>query len=106
MSSMIGFSTGALAYADFCSALRMLSQEKVTVVELSALRFREWIPLMDSLSSLDLSSFRYVSVHVPSKMTRSEERVVVESLGDWDRWPLILHPDTVHDWSVWRQYGA
>lgn len=104
---LIGFSTGALAYADFRSALTMLDEEAVTAVELSALRFAEWIPLLRSLDSIDFSMFDYVSIHLPSKMSSENERTVTDSLHAWDRqrWPLILHPDAVTDWSRWRDFG-
>src|SRR5579862_5519846 len=104
---LIGFSTGALAYADFRSALRMLDDESVTAVELSALRFAEWLPLLRSLDSIDFSMFDYVSIHLPSKMTSDNERTVTNSLHALDRrrWPLILHPDAVTDWGRWRDLG-
>jgi hypothetical protein len=102
---MIGFSTGALAYADFRLALRMLIEERVAVVEISALRFSEWMPMLKALETLDLASFRYVSIHLPSRMTIQEEEEVLASLLGWNRWPLILHPDAVHHWHLWREFG-
>jgi len=56
---------------------------------------------------LDLSFFRFVSIHVPSSMGPNEERAVIESIQrfpDW-KWPLILHPDTVVDFSLWHELG-
>jgi hypothetical protein len=105
---LIGFSTGALAYSDFNAGLMMLQELKVRAVELSALRFPEWIPLYSALDALDLSSFDYVSIHLPSSMTREEEVLVATSLANWNvryAFPLILHPDAVHDWGLWRDFG-
>jgi hypothetical protein len=104
---LMGFSTGALAYADFRRALKMLSDGDFHVVELSALRLSEWTPLVEALNTLDLSSFRYVSIHLPSLMDSSEERLVVKSLHylEYTKWPLILHPDTVTDFGLWRELG-
>jgi hypothetical protein len=100
---LIGFSTGALAFSDFRRALGMLREEGVEAVELSALRMPEWFPLLDALSTLDLSSFRYVSVHLPSQMRGDEERSVAESLQHVPQdYPLILHPDAISDFGFWR----
>jgi hypothetical protein len=103
----IGFSTGALAYSDFRRALRMLRDEDITAVELSALRMPEWIPLVGALESLDLSDFNYISIHLPSLMDTSEERQIVSSLHGLSHqdWPLILHPDTVSDFDLWSELG-
>lgn len=103
----IGFSTGALAYSDFRNALRMLHDEDIPAVELSALRMPEWVPLVDALESMDLSDFDYISIHLPSLMDASEEHQIVESVGRLPHqdWPLILHPDTVSDFGPWRELG-
>ena len=63
----IGFSTGALAYADFRRGLEMARAPECTAVELSALRHAELYPLLDSLDSLDLAQFEYISIHAPSQ---------------------------------------
>jgi hypothetical protein len=62
----IGFSTVAIAYADFGRALELLSGEAVTCVELSALRFQEADPLLRAIRELDLTRYSYVSFHAPS----------------------------------------
>ena len=62
----IGFSTGALALGDFRRALSMLKDVGARSVELSALRDHEVDALMKALPGLELSGYRYVSVHVPS----------------------------------------
>jgi len=102
---LIGFSTGALAFADFRRALGMLQDEGVEAVELSALRMPEWFPLIDALGTLDLSSFKYVSIHLPSQMQVDEERSVAESLQHVPRsHPLIIHPDAISDFGFWREF--
>jgi hypothetical protein len=63
----IGFSTGALAYADFQRGLAMMRCKKLQALELSALRQDELVPLLDALVALDLSEFEYVSIHAPSQ---------------------------------------
>ncbi len=103
----IGYSTGALALSDFRKALRILEHQPVTVVELSAIREQELIPLVQSLSELDLSRYEYISIHAPSSFSaEAEPRVFRELYGTRQRgWPIIVHPDTLHDFSVWRQLG-
>ncbi|HEY6393225.1 MAG TPA: hypothetical protein VIX89_18230 [Bryobacteraceae bacterium] len=104
----IGFSTGALACADFHKGLGMLHETKIEVVELSALREVEIGPLVAAVDSLDLSQFTYVSVHAPSLFPQEHESQVVDLLQtivDRD-WPVIVHPDAIHDHRLWRKLGA
>jgi len=44
---LVGFSTGALAFADFRRGLQMLRETGAKAVELSALRAAELDPLME-----------------------------------------------------------
>ena len=103
----LGFSTGALALSDFRRALRMLQDQPVSVVELSAIREHELIPLLRSLDDLDLSQFKYVSIHAPSSFSQANELSIFRELYERrDRgWPVIVHPDTLHDFSLWRELG-
>lgn len=105
----IGFSTGALALGDYRRALAMLAKHPgVKVVELSALRQAELEPLVAALDSLELSQFEYVAFHAPSVMQPGREQAVVHALDAVASrgWPIILHPDAVHDWTLWRHFGA
>src|SRR6516225_3285998 len=99
-----GFSTGALAYSDFRRGLAMLRHKPVHTVELSALREAELAPLMEAIDSLDLSQFAYISVHAPSKYGKEVESRIVNLLRTVSarKWPIILHPETVHDFSMWQ----
>jgi hypothetical protein len=103
----LGFSTGALALSDFRRALCMLQDQPVSVVELSAIREHELIPLLRSLDDLDLSQFKYVSIHAPSSFSQANELSIFRELYESrDRgWPIIVHPDTLHDFSLWRELG-
>jgi hypothetical protein len=103
----IGFSTGALALSDFRLALEELQGQPVDSVELSALRYRELAPLLSVLSTLPLSSYKYKSIHAPSSFDAEQEVEIIELLralvpGDW---PIVLHPDTIHDFAAWRGFG-
>src|ERR1700722_10404154 len=104
----VGFSTGALAYADFREALRMLDQKEVQTVELSALRQAELVPLLQAIPSLNLSGFQYVSIHAPSRFEANWEAALWEQLlGEETRgWPIVLHPDAIVDFGLWRELGA
>jgi hypothetical protein len=102
----IGFSTGALSLGNFQEALRMMRGTSMTAVELSALRLPELPVLIDSLSQLDLGQFAYVSIHAPSRFTAEEEGRVVEFLHRVPKeYPIILHPDTIHDSGKWVRFG-
>jgi hypothetical protein len=103
----IGFSTGALAHADFRMALAMLKETKLSVVELSALREAELPPLLAAVATLDLSQFAYVSVHAPSAFRPESEALIVEGLAEFSErgWPIVVHPDAILQHSRWRTFG-
>jgi len=104
----IGFSTGALAYGDFRRGLAMTAAGQCCAVELSALRQSELLPMLDSLGSLALNAFTYVSIHAPSKFSPEWEAAVWDRLrGElWRGWPIVVHPDTLLDMSLWREFGS
>jgi len=104
----IGFSTGALAYADFRQGLILARSAGCTIVELSALREPELAPMLDALDDLDLGGFRYVSIHAPSKIEPENEALVAERLRRLltRGWPIVVHPDAIRDFSLWREFGA
>jgi len=103
----LGYSTGALALSDYRKALEMLGDQPVTAIELSAIRKGELIPLLRSLDDLDLSRFGYVSIHAPSEFSPEEEGWIFQELYENRHrgWPIIVHPDTLHDLSLWKRLG-
>jgi hypothetical protein len=103
----IGFSTGALAYADFRRGLEMVMHKSLGSVELSALRQHELMPLLDALPTLDLSGFEYVSLHAPSQYDQAWEQMLSTRLQAeaWRGWPIVIHPDAIHDFGLWRELG-
>ncbi len=105
---MIGYSTGALAYENFRRGVEMLREKPVHALELSALREAELRPLLDGISQLDLSQFSYISFHAPSAFSPQSERQIVEWLGEVARkgWPIILHPDAIQDYALWKPFGS
>lgn len=103
----LGFSTGALALSNFREALRMLRDQPVTAIELSAIREPELVPLLRSLDDLDLSQFRYISIHAPSSFSAENEGWIFGELYKClsRAWPIVVHPDTLYDRSLWRLFG-
>lgn len=104
----IGFSTGALAFADFRRGAEMITRRGIRFIELSALRQEELSPLFYGLDQLDLSDFAYISIHAPSEINPNDEEATVKMLRTMSQrgWPIILHPDAVHDFSLWRTLGS
>jgi hypothetical protein len=103
-----GFSTGAIALGDFKHALETFKhQPQLKAIELSALRTHELPGLIEALDSLDLSYYKYVSVHAPSKFSPEEEPGIVDRLQKvvFRNFPIVVHPDTIHDWDLWRGFG-
>jgi hypothetical protein len=105
---LVGYSTGAIAPGDVPRALALLEGRGARAVELSALRVSELQPLLDQIPSLDLAAYPHVSVHAPSRFDAAEEPRVAEALAARvpAAWPIVLHPDTIHDLRVWRPLGA
>jgi len=103
----IGFSTGAIAKGDFRRALDIMAPFGLPAVELSALRPRELPRLAEAASELNLSEYRYVSVHAPSSFPVADERRVVLLLrGLADRgWPIVVHPDVIFTDALWTEFG-
>jgi hypothetical protein len=85
----------------------MLAGQPVSVVELSALRQHELIPLLGALDDLDLSRFNYVSIHAPSEFSPQDEAWVFQGLYEARHrgCPIIVHPDTLYDFSLWGLLG-
>ena len=77
-------------------------------VELSALRQAELFPLLENLKSLDLTGFEYISIHAPSQFEPAWETVARDRLREecWRNWPIVVHPDSLSDFSIWREFGA
>jgi hypothetical protein len=100
---MIGFSTRALARGDYRQALRMLADEDLNAVELSALRQEKLKPLVEDLDNLDLRKFRYVAFHAPSSLDPSFEAATIKLLEHVAArgWPIIIHPNAMHNTEAW-----
>ena len=103
----IGFSTGALAKGEFARGLALQQEHGCAAVELSALRDHELEPLVAAVETLDLTSFRYVSVHAPSKLRSLPEQRVFELLERLPTtWPIIVHPELLRSPDLWRSLGS
>jgi hypothetical protein len=104
----IGFSTGAVAKGDFRTALIRLRRHAVQVVELSALRFNELAPLVQSLDKLDLSGFEFVSFHAPSQFHSADELQVIDQLRCVVHRciPIVVHPDVIVNPKAWQCMGS
>jgi hypothetical protein len=104
----IGFSTGSIALGDFAKAVDDLNKKNGNVIELSALRESELLPLLSALPLLDLAKFEYISVHAPSKLKTFSERELIKHLLQimkWN-WPIIVHPDIIQNFKLWKALGS
>jgi hypothetical protein len=106
--SLVGFSTGALARANFDQALVELERKPVNSVELSALRVPELRPLLESIPRLRIQHYQYVSLHAPSQFESDEEQKIIDLLIRLVplNWPIIVHPDTIGSFARWRVLGG
>ncbi|MFT3765824.1 MAG: hypothetical protein QM820_09935 [Minicystis sp.] len=106
--AIVGYSTGAIAPGDVPRALGILGGQGARAVELSALRLSELDPLLAQIPALDVSAYAHVSVHAPSRFGAADEPRVAEALAAAvpAGWPIVLHPDTIHDPRAWRGLGS
>jgi hypothetical protein len=59
--------------------------------------------MIEALPLLDLRRYSYISFHAPSKFAVEEEEPLIELLSALpEQWPIILHPDAVHNTASWR----
>jgi hypothetical protein len=99
----IGYSTGAIALGDFSHAINTLRSHQFRAIELSALRIQEVQPLIAAIPHLDLKKYAYISFHAPSAFSETEEEWLIALLKQLpDTWPIILHPDAIHNFERWR----
>lgn len=103
----IGYSTGSLAYGDFRKGISLLKETNAIAIELSSLRESELVELVNSLASLDLSGFSYISFHAPSRLNKFSEKEVIQLLLKVieREWPVIVHPDIISDTGEWKKLG-
>ena len=103
----IGYSTGSLAYSDFLLALDIMGGRDLSVVELSALRENELMPLVKAIPKLDLRNYDHVALHAPSQLNTFTEVEIVNHLqiAIERSLPIILHPDIIQDFGCWQQFG-
>ncbi len=102
-----GFSTGALARGDFQQAITLLEQSSANAIELSAIREDEVKNLINSIDSLNLQKFDYVSFHAPSKLYSISEEELINMLEPIVQrgWPIITHPDIMSNYENWIKLG-
>ncbi len=107
MRRAIGVSTHAISQGDVRSTLNFLRSRNLSAVELSALQDRELQPLLEALSSLDLSGYSYVSFHAPNAFDLSTEQDVADLLASLipRQWPVIVHPDVLSRVVLWERFG-
>lgn len=108
LNRLIGFSSGSLAKGNFQHAIDVLRTYNIDVIELSALREHELKPLLKALDEgLDLSDFRSVSFHAPSKLIKLDVETLCEMLDPIvaRKWNIVVHPDLIEDPHPWRQLG-
>ena len=103
----IGFSTGSIALENVRRGLDVATHRRAKAIELSALREEELDPLLNSLAELKrrLESFEHIAFHAPSRRNKLSEAELVSKLQQVaDRnWAIIVHPDMISDFSLWRK---
>lgn len=102
---IFGFSTGSLAKGDFHLALEMLRGHGLEAVELSALREEELPELLNALETLELSEYKHVSIHAPSKLNVMKELELITLLAPLSQ-PIVVHPDVIEQPENWKVLGA
>lgn len=107
MMQKVGFSTGAVARGNLREGLRALLARGVQAIELSTLRAEEFRAFQKGFASFKVPGNIYVSLHAPSKLEGLDERDLVQTLHAvvQRNWPVIVHPDVITDFALWRSLG-
>jgi hypothetical protein len=104
---VIGFSTGALAKGNVARGEQLQARTAVSAVEVSALRESELRATISALQALDLTRYRYVSMHVPSDLPTMSERDLVQLLSALDAPDsFVVHPNIIRDADAWHPLGS
>lgn len=105
MPRIVGFSSGCINKADPRSAVNTLQKTISKAIELSSLREHE---LEKTMEAIDYSTgkFEYMSVHAPSKLINLTERQLVENYLANIKLPIVVHPDIIGDFSIWKSLGS
>lgn len=103
----IGYTTGALDDADCAEFVGELRQRENCAIEFSALREHELSLVLSALRTTDLSHFAHVSFHAPSKVETLKEEELVAALQEVadKHVSIVVHPDIMQDYSLWRSFG-
>lgn len=104
---LIGFSTGSIALGDFKTGISYLKERNVDVIELSTLRESEFFEFLKHVDVMDLSSFKYVSFHAPSRLVTLTEADLVQLLMTLaeKKWLIVVHPDIISNFYLWEALG-
>jgi hypothetical protein len=104
----IGFSSGALAKGDYKRGIALQREyPTLTALEISALREPELEPLVEAAATIDVDQFAYISFHAPSAFSSLSEDDVVAHLERLpEGWPVVVHPDLIHNALVWQRLGS
>jgi len=103
----IGFSSGVLDPVDPLHAIEWTLKAGLSAIELSSLRLAELDEVARSVRDPGLSRLAWVSIHAPSDIPADREEGIVTRLVEISRgrYPVVVHPDTMHDRSLWRVLG-
>jgi endonuclease IV len=102
-----GFSTGSIAPGDAMRGAFVMQQKEIHYIEISALREHEFEALLPQLNLFSSMNFTYISFHAPSRIQQMDEDKLVQLLGlvAEREWPVIVHPDIITDYQLWRKLG-
>ena len=105
----VGASTGYMEglREDWDAQVAEASRVSVFAVELSALSEKQLIPLQEFLASHPSLTFRYLSIHGPSKDREMPEEELVKELAQLAERAdaIVMHPDTIEELDRYRTLG-
>lgn len=102
----IGFPTGKLDGTDISGTVARNASVCADALEYSALRFHELHGIIGQVLKEPVVDGRRYSFHAPANYSAAEETEIVPVLKMLPRdWPIILHPDSIKDWTLWEEFG-
>lgn len=102
----IGVSTGALFPLNIKEAVELLNKKEIEIdaIELSSLRDNSLDYVLNTIPELDLSKYKYISFHAPSKLNILTEDLLIEKLQPIyeNGWNIVIHPDIMVNPVAWN----
>lgn len=112
----LGFVTGLLDKISYLDKLKIFTELNCSALEIGLIECQRFGAVADSLSVIDYSRFKYLSLHAPCRRNGeklfyrddAQTREMLEKILSLHKKlnfsTIVLHPNRVEDWTVFHEY--